>query len=48
VTMKELLIRIAKGEVKADPHLLHSALEVWMDARRELRLPPIPRRLLEP
>jgi hypothetical protein len=46
--MKELLIRIAKGEVKADPHLLHSALEVWMDARRKLRLPPIPRRLLEP
>jgi hypothetical protein len=46
--MKELLIRIAKGEVKADPHLLHSALEVWMDAKRELRLPPIPRRLLKP
>jgi len=48
VTMKELLIRIAKGEVKADPHLLHSAFEVWMGARRELRLPPIPQQLLKP
>jgi hypothetical protein len=46
--MKELLIRIAKGEVKADPHLLRSALEVWADVGKELGLPPIPRQLLRP
>jgi hypothetical protein len=46
--IRELLIIAAKGEVKADPHLLRSALEVWRDARKKYGLPPIPRQLLRP
>jgi len=35
VTMRELLITAAKGEVEADPKLLRLAYEVWRNTKRE-------------